>query len=294
MHSLSMTQTIFLLRAHAPDDMLLRTAAMGLICSRELYIAHHFVFEFLFTTLYNVHRTWFWFVYPINQLFILHQRCSNAQGNVYCITCTAHVIHTQGNKQKKRQSSSSATRGSSSRAASRGTWPLVIGVIVGVAAITLGVLFVFNQHHVSSPLRVPPVISPDMVNTSEYQLRLWGTYRWVIRSCELIRISLTGQTSTLEYVLVSPSMSCVIFKDMLWLAVARSLLAGLMWFSYNRQDHSLRHTCEHDDRLPRYGWLHHDGMMYGDQEIVDHGRVFPSCADHVISSYRVYLDNTVC
>ena len=48
-----------------------------------------------------------------------------------------------------------------------------------------------------------------------------------------------------------------------------------MWFSYNRQDHSLRHTCEHDDRLPRYGWLHHDGMMYGDQEIVDHGRVFP-------------------
>ena len=97
---------------------------------------------------------------------------------VIYITCTStHIIYTQGNKQKKRQSSSSATRGAASRGASRGTWPLLIGVVVGVVAITLGVVLVFNQHHVSSPLKVPPVISSDMVNNSEYQLRLWGTYR---------------------------------------------------------------------------------------------------------------------
>lgn len=53
--------------------------------------------------------------------------------------------------------------------------------------------------------------------------------------------------------------------------VTRSLVAGLMWFSYGQKEFALRHSCEHDDRLPRYGWLHHDGVMYGEQEIVDHG-----------------------
>ena len=81
------------------------------------------------------------------------------------------------NKPKKRQSSGSAARGTSSRGASRGAWPLLIGTIIGAVAISLGLMLVYNQHHVSSPLKVPPVISPNMVNTSEYQLRLWGTYR---------------------------------------------------------------------------------------------------------------------
>ena len=54
--------------------------------------------------------------------------------------------------------------------------------------------------------------------------------------------------------------------------VTRSVVAGLMWFSYGQKELALRHSCEHDDRLPRYGWLHHDGVMYGEQEIVDHGK----------------------
>lgn len=49
------------------------------------------------------------------------------------------------------------------------------------------------------------------------------------------------------------------------------MVAGLMWFSYGQTEFNLRHSCEHDDRLLRYGWLHHDGVMYGEQEIVDHG-----------------------
>ena len=179
MHSLPMTQTIFLPRAHAPDDMLLHTAAMSIICSRELYTSRTILSSSFCLLLYITCTVPdFDLCIPlISCLSCISVARSNAKGNVYYITCTPHVIRTQGNKQKKRQSSSSATRGSSSRAASRGTWPLVIGVIVGVASITLGVLFVFNQHHVSSPLRVPPVISAEMMNTSEYQLRLWGTYR---------------------------------------------------------------------------------------------------------------------
>lgn len=91
-------------------------------------------------------------------------------------TCTLYKhCNIQANKQKKRQSSSAATKGS--RGGSRGTWLLVLGIIVGAVAVTLGVVLVYGQHHVSSPLRVAPVISPDMMNTSEYQLRLWGTYR---------------------------------------------------------------------------------------------------------------------
>jgi len=50
------------------------------------------------------------------------------------------------------------------------------------------------------------------------------------------------------------------------------VVAGLMWFSYGQKEFALRHSCEHDDRLSRYGWLHHDGVMYGEQEIVDHGQ----------------------
>jgi len=79
-------------------------------------------------------------------------------------------------KQKKRQTSGSSTR-RSSRGTSRGTWLLVIGAAIAALAVSLGLLFVYNQRHVSSPLGSSPVISPGMVNSSEYQLRLWGTYR---------------------------------------------------------------------------------------------------------------------
>ena len=30
-----------------------------------------------------------------------------------------------------------------------------------------------------------------------------------------------------------------------------------------------RYTCEQGDNLPKYGWLQHDGLSYGSQEIVD-------------------------
>lgn len=33
----------------------------------------------------------------------------------------------------------------------------------------------------------------------------------------------------------------------------------------------LRHTCEQSDGLPGYGWLLHDGLRFGAQEIRDRG-----------------------
>ena len=54
--------------------------------------------------------------------------------------------------------------------------------------------------------------------------------------------------------------------------VPRSLLAGIMWFSYdNRGGVAIRHSCRHDDHLPQYGWIRHDGTSYGQEKIVDRG-----------------------
>uniref|UniRef100_A0A8D2Q4M5 Mannosyl-oligosaccharide glucosidase n=2 Tax=Varanus komodoensis TaxID=61221 RepID=A0A8D2Q4M5_VARKO len=51
----------------------------------------------------------------------------------------------------------------------------------------------------------------------------------------------------------------------------RSPVAGLMWMPQLEGDVQLRHSCEQSDRLPRYGWLLHDGIHFGVQEIRDRG-----------------------
>ena len=52
-------------------------------------------------------------------------------------------------------------------------------------------------------------------------------------------------------------------------------MLGLMWFSGQSHDGNvhIRHTCEQSDRLPRYGWIRHDGINFGMQEIVDYGYI---------------------
>uniref|UniRef100_A0A8C5WJS2 Mannosyl-oligosaccharide glucosidase n=1 Tax=Leptobrachium leishanense TaxID=445787 RepID=A0A8C5WJS2_9ANUR len=50
----------------------------------------------------------------------------------------------------------------------------------------------------------------------------------------------------------------------------RSVVTGLMWITQS-QFPALRHTCEQSDGLARYGWLLHDGVNFGIQEIRDKG-----------------------
>lgn len=38
---------------------------------------------------------------------------------------------------------------------------------------------------------------------------------------------------------------------------------------FSDMDVNLRHTCEQGDRLQGYGWLMHDGLTFGVQEIRD-------------------------
>lgn len=133
--------------------------------------------------LYNVHRPNFEYCATLFGCILPAVR----DGEGERITCgrRSHYIMPQGSttRQRKRpanvnKSSSSSSRASSStpRAGSRG-WLLAVGVLVAIAAAALGVLVVLIRRHVATPLGVPPVISPNMVNTSEYQMRLWGTYR---------------------------------------------------------------------------------------------------------------------
>jgi mannosyl-oligosaccharide glucosidase len=49
------------------------------------------------------------------------------------------------------------------------------------------------------------------------------------------------------------------------------LLVGLAWQPMPGRIDRLRHTCEQGDRLKRYGWTRHDGVAYGEQDIVDNG-----------------------
>jgi len=49
-------------------------------------------------------------------------------------------------------------------------------------------------------------------------------------------------------------------------------ITGLMWMSQVGVENGIppiRHWCSQDDQLPAYGWIAHDGVNFGAQEIVD-------------------------
>lgn len=50
----------------------------------------------------------------------------------------------------------------------------------------------------------------------------------------------------------------------------QSLVTGLMWYFPKRFNGvGIRHWCESGDNLEKYGWLQHDGVNFGLQEIQD-------------------------
>ncbi|XP_068129656.1 mannosyl-oligosaccharide glucosidase [Hyperolius riggenbachi] len=85
----------------------------------------------------------------------------------------------------------------------------------------------------------PPIISPNSSSPALSPHMFWGSYRPQVYFGMKTR---------------SP----------------RSVVTGLMWVSQSGSS-SLRHTCEQSDGLARYGWLLHDGVSFGIQEIGDKG-----------------------
>ncbi|XP_054168574.1 mannosyl-oligosaccharide glucosidase-like [Oppia nitens] len=56
----------------------------------------------------------------------------------------------------------------------------------------------------------------------------------------------------------------------------QSIVTGMMWFWNRIEGNTLpvRHWCDQNDRLSRYGWLRHDFFSFGVQEIVDNNIIF--------------------
>ncbi|KAM4809599.1 mannosyl-oligosaccharide glucosidase [Rhinophrynus dorsalis] len=75
---------------------------------------------------------------------------------------------------------------------------------------------------------------------------------------------------------LSPSMFWGSYRPQVYFGMKtrspRSVVTGLMWMAQSGP-HSLRHTCEQGDGLARYGWLLHDGVNFGVQEIRDLGYI---------------------
>lgn len=108
-----------------------------------------------------------------------------------------------------------------------------------VIVVILGLVYLYFQYsrkiQVVTPLQKPRAVAQSGLRVPE---RFWGTFR-------------PGCYFGLK---------------------ARSPLSpvfGLMWFAQTIVDNQLplRHWCEQGDRLLKYGWLEHDGVNYGRQEI---------------------------
>eukprot|EP00095_Tigriopus_kingsejongensis_P012036 snap_masked-scaffold90_size386344-processed-gene-0.0 protein:Tk12036 transcript:snap_masked-scaffold90_size386344-processed-gene-0.0-mRNA-1 annotation:"mannosyl-oligosaccharide glucosidase-like" len=110
--------------------------------------------------------------------------------------------------------------------------------------LVLGVCAYFGYHgywqtRVNTPLSAPRVVDQSGLDVPS---RYWGSYRPGVYFGLKTR---------------SP----------------HDLLAGLMWFLpdqvMSKNDIGFRHWCEQGDNLARYGWIKHDGEIFGLQEILD-------------------------
>ncbi|XP_071793210.1 mannosyl-oligosaccharide glucosidase-like [Asterias amurensis] len=112
--------------------------------------------------------------------------------------------------------------------------------LVVLSFLPFGYLFYKDAlaKRVSTRLDAPCVIGEDASSASKSPARFWGTYR------PGVYFGLKTRSS-------------------------HSPVTGLMWFTQFDKQLSIRHTCEQGDQLARYGWLQHDAVNFGVQEVVD-------------------------
>eukprot|EP00731_Ephydatia_muelleri_P017350 Em0010g448a len=145
----------------------------------------------------------------------------------------------KGGKQKKHVPTSQIHRPSSHNAEVNSRLWLILPAVF-TAFVAIGVFISekwFLGPHVNVPLDLPSVLEGSWRNESVYRDRLWGTYRSNV------------------YFGIRPRLP-------------RSVIAGVMWMTYDG-GFNVRHTCEHGDGLQSFGWLKHDGVSFGQQDIVD-------------------------
>jgi len=117
-------------------------------------------------------------------------------------------------------------------------WPIPMLVIL-LALGLLGAKMISNQKFRAVNVPFSENFENDFKNLTK---NLWGTYR--------PQVYMGMKTKSKE-----------------------SLVTGLMWMRQDRKFplKKLRHNCEHGDKLKKYGWVKHDGVNFGVQNISDHG-----------------------
>ncbi|XP_078588118.1 mannosyl-oligosaccharide glucosidase-like [Branchiostoma floridae x Branchiostoma japonicum] len=129
------------------------------------------------------------------------------------------------------------------------SWGQILKTCAGIFLVLSGAVgYVKYQEvlrsRVNTPLDAPRVVEEGATGATRSPDRFWGTYR-----------------SNVYFGMKTRS--------------PRSLVTGMMWMvQYSRAvprivRPEVRHTCEQGDGLPRYGWLQHDGVNFGMQEIID-------------------------
>ena len=117
-------------------------------------------------------------------------------------------------------------------------------VIICLLTIMLGAtVYIRYKIHLEeliiTPLNVPKMIAENASSAEVSPEKFWGTYR-----------------SNLYFGLKTRSPT--------------SPVMGLMWLEQARtMPPPIRHWCSQDDRLKQYGWLKHDGVNFGIQNIVE-------------------------
>ncbi|XP_037118450.1 mannosyl-oligosaccharide glucosidase [Syngnathus acus] len=126
---------------------------------------------------------------------------------------------------------------------------IFINISIGLCVVSLIWFFYAYYMRASLARRVvtlhpsPPVLDANSTSAKVSPDRFWGSYRPQVYFGMKTR---------------SP----------------RSIVTGMMWMIQpSTMDVKLRHTCEQDDRLKSYGWLMHDGLTFGVQEIQDNNVV---------------------
>ncbi|XP_067124411.1 mannosyl-oligosaccharide glucosidase [Centruroides vittatus] len=116
---------------------------------------------------------------------------------------------------------------------------LLIFVMFNVIIVLSSIVYLYFSHQleniVITPIDSPKIIENHGLNVPE---KYWGSYRGGLY------FGLKTRTP-------------------------KSLVVGLMWFSQKIIDNSLqiRHWCNQWDKLKKYGWLKHDGLNFGIQDI---------------------------
>lgn len=145
------------------------------------------------------------------------------------------------NKDRKKPPKTSSTKSKYRRKIPSGS---TILILLAVLCFFGGLGYIWWRHYKQNRLYTP-IVARRMIARSEFGdmgdiRRFWGSYR-----------------SNLYFGLRTRSPN--------------SLMLGLMWFSGQSSDDKIqiRHSCEQSDKLRRYGWIRHDGINFGTQEIVD-------------------------